>query len=166
MCMQTFLTYNLPWELLTCQPHLCAWEDLGTSPPRSYAKLRHMEVRDLIRGSQHGFTKGRSCLTSLVACFGGVTTSVDKGRAIDATYLDLCKAFDTVPHNILLSKLEKHGFDGWTISWMSIWLDDHIQRVVVSGSVQMEVSDKWCPSGIPVGTSAVSYLHQRQRQWD
>ncbi|PKU42442.1 rna-directed dna polymerase from mobile element jockey- hypothetical protein [Limosa lapponica baueri] len=95
--------------------------------------LRPMENKDVIGDSQRGF-------------YNGAIALVDKGRARDVTYLDLCKAFDTVLHDILVSKLESHGFDGWTTQWIRNWLDGRTQWVAVSG-----LMSKWrtVMTGVP-----------------
>jgi len=100
---------------------------------------KHPEDREVVRDSQHGFTKGKSCLSE-------VTASVDKGRATAVICLDFCKVFYTVPRNILDTKLERYGSDGWNARWIRNWLDGCVQSVAGSGS-----KSKWKPesSGVP-----------------
>ncbi|CAM4632634.1 unnamed protein product [Caretta caretta] len=108
--------------------------------------LKHLEERKVIRNSRHGFTKGKSCLTNLIALYDEITGSVDEGKAVDMLILDYSKAFDTVSHSILASKLKKYGLDEWTIRWIESWLDHRAQRVVINGSMS-----SWQPvsSGVP-----------------
>ena len=113
------------------------------------AMLRPMEDSEVIRGSQCGFTRGKSCLTKLVAFCDGKTASVDKERTMHVICLGFCKAFETVPHNSLLSKLERAGFDGWTVWWLRNWLESGSQRVVISS-----LKSKWTlvTRGVPQGS--------------
>ncbi|GAB0183977.1 mitochondrial enolase superfamily member 1 [Grus japonensis] len=82
------------------------------------AIMQRVRDNQAIRPSQHGFMKGRSCLTNLISFYDKVTCIVDEGNTVDAVDLDFSKAFGTVSHSILLEKLAAHGLDGHTLIWL------------------------------------------------
>lgn len=71
-----------------------------------------MRDREVTECSQHGLTRGESCLTNLVVLYERMTALVKKGRAMDLTYVQL---LIQSLQNILVPKLERHGFDGWPV---------------------------------------------------
>ena len=97
--------------------------------------IKQVMEKKVIRSSQHGFTKGKSCLTNLIAFYDGVNGWVDEGRSVDVVYLNFRKAFNTVSRNILLGKLRKCGLDEWSVRWIENWLNGRTQRVVISSAV-------------------------------
>ena len=64
--------------------------------------VEHLNKYNLIRVTQHGFRKGRSCATNLLVFLEYITECIDSGDSVDVLYLDFAKAFDKVPHNRLL----------------------------------------------------------------
>lgn len=94
--------------------------------------LRHMENKEVTGNRDHGFTKGINIsLRNLVTFYDGTTWTYAK--------------FDTVPHDILVSKWERHGFEGWVTQWIKNWLEGCAQSCGQWLTVHRESSDGWCP---------------------
>ncbi|KAJ7414848.1 contactin-associated 3 [Willisornis vidua] len=103
--MKTMVRPTVPLQLMEVR------SEVGDEVPYSGGHLYPHDDKKVIRSSQHGFTKGKSCLNNLNAFYNETTTWMDEGRAVDVVYLDFSKAFNTVFHKILSGKLRKSGPD-------------------------------------------------------
>lgn len=102
-----------------------------------------------ISSEQHGFVPKRSCLSNLLECLHKAYDILDDNESLDLIYLDFMKAFDSVPHKRLLSKLRSYGITGKTLSIIKDFLENRSFRV--------RIGDKYSKlyrvlSGVPQGT--------------
>ena len=104
---------------------------------------------DLFNPDQSAYLRGRSTLAQLLTCYTDWAKARNRLQQTDIIFLDVSKAFDSVPHERLLLKLLRHGIDGSLLLWIRNFLTKRRQRVVLRGNC----SD-WSPviSGVPQGT--------------
>ena len=69
-------------------------------------------IEPCISHAQHGFIHKRSTTSNLLDKYGEVCATLDQGGQTDVIFLDFSKAFDSVPHNLLIHKLRSFGFNG------------------------------------------------------
>ena len=111
--------------------------------------MQHLEHKNILYASQHGFRKNHSCETQLLSTIEDLAKNLDDGADIDLQIFNFSKAFDKVPHQRLLSKLHYYGIQGKTLGWINSWLTERSQRVVVDGEASSLVK---VTSGVPQGT--------------
>ena len=111
------------------------------------ALMEHMEEH--LTQCQHGFLTGRSCTTQLLDTMDLLTEFLDNREAVDVIFLDFAKAFDSVPHQRLVTKLAGYGVGGRVLGWIKDFLTERRQRVCVNGA-----TSSWNSvlSGIPQGS--------------
>ena len=105
--------------------------------------------RKVFNENQFGYLKNKSTLSQLLLCYNDWAKTRNDTKATDVVFMDFSKAFDSVPHERLLYKLEQHGIGGALLKWFRNFLTNRQQRVVVRGSYS-----KWTnvTSGVPQGT--------------
>jgi len=90
-----------------------------------------LEEHKIIADQQFGFRKGHSTIHPLMLFMNNLTSALNKKQFSIAIFCDLRKAFDTVNHNILLTKLEKLGVRGVELLWFKNYLSNRKQFVTV-----------------------------------
>ena len=113
------------------------------------AIVSHLINNNLLSSEQFGFCKGRSCVTQLLSTLYDWFAYLDQNIPVDAIYLDFRKAFDTVPHKRLLSKLHGYGVQSNLLSWIEDFLSDRSQYVSINGQCSDSVH---VSSGVPQGS--------------
>ena len=103
----------------------------------------------LISKHQFGFQKKKSTELAAIALLDQVRLAVDNGNLIGAYFVDLKKAFDTISHNNLISKLERYSMRDKELDWFKSYLFNRQIRVYQNGSLSEE---KPVYTGVPQGS--------------
>ena len=100
-----------------------------------YEKSMYMQVSDffenILSKYQCGFRKGFSSQHCLLVMIEKWRKSLDKGGSFGALLTDLSKAFDCLPHDLLIAKLHAYGFDYKSLKLMDSYLRGRKQRVKI-----------------------------------
>jgi len=112
----------------------------------------HLITNHLFASSQHGFRSQHSTQTALISVTDEILENMDHGSISLLVMLDLSKAFDVIPHDRLLGKLELYGVD---TTWFESYLSDHRQKVrTYTQQGTQQLSDPISnPIGVYQGTS-------------
>ena len=112
---------------------------------KNYLNLGHTPLHPM----QFGFRTNHSTETANCFLLENIKLKLDKGGIVGAVFLDLKKAFDTVNHQILLSKLSSYNFSDEAMKWMESYLTNRKQCVHIGNSYSSYLD---CNIGVPQGS--------------
>ena len=110
---------------------------------------RYFEMNAIFNINQYGFRSNKNTVNAVINLLTDVYKSLDDGNLYFSMFLDLKKAFDSVSHEILLSKLEFYGVRGIPLSWLRSYLSSRSQCVIVNG---VSSSERTVTCGVPQGS--------------
>ena len=98
---------------------------------------------------QTGFRKGLNAQHCLIAMIERFRKSLDQGGEYSALLTDLSKAFDCLPHDLIIAKLHAYGFDDPSLRLIHSYLTDRFQRVKINNAYSSWSAIKY---GVPQGS--------------
>ena len=113
----------------------------------------------LLSNSQSGFRHRHSTTTALLEATNEWAYNIDRGNVNAVVFLDLKKAFDTVDHRILLSKLHAYGIQGVGSDWFKSYLSNRMQKCSVWFSFTQSNIALWCPARHYIRTTSIFDIH-------
>ena len=93
----------------------------------------HLHIHNILSNHQFGFRESYSTELAVNDIHEKLLYNLDNSLHSCTIFLDLAKAFDSVSHSILLSKLEKYGVRGLALKLFKSYLSDRSQYVKVNG---------------------------------
>ena len=116
------------------------------------ALYEFLTVNDLISNKQSGFRSNHSCETALTILTDEWLNSMYSNEYCGAIFVDLCKAFDLVNHNILLQKLSLYNINNDSLLWFQSYLNDRKQSVKINCTYSAELTNNYdVPQGSILG---------------
>ena len=91
--------------------------------------LKYLDKHNMFFQSQYGFRKKHSTNLATIELMTKILQAIDNNEYTIGVFLDLAKAFDTVNHDILLTKLEHYGIRGIALEWFKNYLTNRKQIV-------------------------------------
>lgn len=99
------------------------------------AKHLNRYLKNILSSHQHGFISGKSTVTNLAEYTFTIMNAMSTRKQIEAIYIDLCKAFDSVIIAILIHKLRIMGLNQRLIDWLTEYLDGRQQIVRIGADI-------------------------------
>ena len=116
----------------------------------AYNQLTHyLETNNLLSENQFGFRCKRSTRHAVTKFTDHIRENMDESRVTGALFMDLRKAFDTVNHSCLLSKLPYYGISGKEVNWFSSYLFHRSQVVSID---RVTSKSEFVTHGVPQGS--------------
>ena len=103
---------------------------------------KYLSVNNLLSNCQSGFRALHSTVTSLLNSTDKWRLNIDKGQINGVVFVDLKKAFDTVDHAILITKMRRYGLNDLAIRFYRSYLENRSQSCLVNGHLSHKLPIK------------------------